>query len=91
MLVAAALAAARGVMPDADRTALTALITKMGPLPPVGDLSAADVIAATRRDKKVLAGRLHFVLPGPIGSTETVTDVTPEELTQALVAIGLAP
>jgi 3-dehydroquinate synthetase len=63
---------------------------QMGPLPPVGDLPAADVTEATRRDKKVLAGRLHFVLPTSIGSTTTVTDVTPEELTEALVGIGLA-
>ncbi len=91
MLAAAALGAARGGLPEADREALTALVTKMGPLPPVGDLRAGEVTEATRRDKKVLAGRLHFVLPTGIGSTTTVTDVTPEELTQALVSIGLAP
>ncbi|MEP6592670.1 MAG: 3-dehydroquinate synthase [Acidobacteriota bacterium] len=91
MLAAAALSAARGVFPEADGAALTALITKMGPLPPVGDLSAAEATEATRRDKKVLAGRLHFVLPTAIGATTTVTDVTPEELTRALMSIGLAP
>jgi 3-dehydroquinate synthase len=60
----------------------------MGPLPSISDLSAAEVLEATRRDKKVLAGRLHFVLPTGIGSTSTVSDVTPEELIQALLAIG---
>jgi 3-dehydroquinate synthase len=90
MLAAAALATSRGVFPQADRDALAAHIMQMGPLPPVGDLPAADVTEATRRDKKVLAGRLHFVLPTSIGSTTTVTDVTPEELTEALVGIGLA-
>jgi 3-dehydroquinate synthase len=91
MLAASALAGARGVFPEADRAALAALVMQMGPLPPVGDLSAAEVTDATRRDKKVLAGRLHFVLPTEIGATTTVTDVTPEELTRALVAIGLKP
>jgi 3-dehydroquinate synthetase len=62
---------------------------QMGPLPPVGDLSATEVTDGTRRDKKVLAGRLHFVLPTTIGATTTVTDVTPEELRQALMRIGL--
>jgi 3-dehydroquinate synthase len=90
MLAAAALATSRGVFPQADRDALAAHIMQMGPLPPVGDLPASDVTEATRRDKKVLAGRLHFVLPTSIGSTTTVTDVTPEELTEALVGIGLA-
>ena len=56
MLAASALAAARGVFPEADRAALAAHIMQMGPLPPVGDLSAAEVTEATRRDKKVLAG-----------------------------------
>ena len=62
---------------------------QMGPLPPVGDLSAAEVVEATRRDKKVLAGRLHFVLPTSIGATTTVTDVAPQELREALIGIGL--
>ena len=48
----------------------------MGPLPPIGDLSAAELIQAMRRDKKVVAGKLHFVLPTGIGSTRVVTDVT---------------
>jgi len=64
-------------------------MTQMGPLPPVSDLSAADIIEATRRDKKVIEGRLHFVLPTKIGSATTVTDVSTPELTQALLAIGL--
>ena len=88
MLAASALAVARGAFPAAERDALAALITKMGPLPPVGDLSAADVADATKRDKKVIAGRLHFVLPTAIGTTTTVGDVTLEELRDALVAIG---
>jgi 3-dehydroquinate synthase len=89
MLAASALAVARGVFPTADRDALAALVTQMGPLPPVADLSAAEVIGATKRDKKVIAGRLHFVLPTAIGSTTTVGDVTPDELRDALRAIGL--
>jgi 3-dehydroquinate synthase len=89
MLVAADLAVRRGALPDADRHALAALITQLGPLPPVGDLSATEVIAATARDKKVVAGKLHFVLPTAIGVTTTVTDVTEEELTASLRGIGL--
>lgn len=88
MLAASALASARGVFPAADRDALTAHIVQMGPLPSVGDLSAAEVVEATKRDKKVIAGTLHFILPTSIGSTTTVTDVTAAELTHALVGIG---
>ncbi len=91
MLAASALAVSRGVFPEPDRRELAALIVQMGPLPPVGDLSAAEVTEATRRDKKVLAGRLHFVLPTAIGATTTATDVTADELRSALQAIGLKP
>jgi 3-dehydroquinate synthase len=89
MLAASALATKRGVFPEADRAALEAHLVQMGPLPPVADLSAGEVVEATRRDKKVLAGRLHFVLPTSIGSTTTVTDVAPQELRDALIGIGL--
>ncbi|HXW07063.1 MAG TPA: 3-dehydroquinate synthase [Vicinamibacterales bacterium] len=88
MLAAAALAVTRGVLAESDRTALSAVITTMGPLPPIGDLDAGEIVDATARDKKVVAGRLHFVLPTSIGSTTTVSDVTREELLRAVVAIG---
>jgi 3-dehydroquinate synthetase len=55
----------------------------------VSDLSASECVAATGRDKKVIRGTLHFVLPVKIGKTEIVTDVTPAELTRALRSIGL--
>jgi len=89
MLAAAELATARGVFPPRDREALAAQIMQMGPLPPVSDLSAGEIVEATKRDKKVIAGTLHFVLPTGIGSTTTVSDVSPQELTRALLAIGL--
>jgi 3-dehydroquinate synthase len=91
LLAAAQLGVARGTMPEADRAALAALIAKMGPLPAIGDLEASQVVAAAGRDKKVVAGTLHFVLPGPIGTTQIATDVTSAELHEALVAIGFAP
>jgi 3-dehydroquinate synthase len=91
MLAAAELGVSRGVFPVPDRDALRDLITRMGPLPPVGDLSTAQALEAVGRDKKVLAGRLHFVLPAGIGATTTAGDVTLEELGRACAAIGLAP
>lgn len=89
MLVAAELGVARRVFSPADRDALATLIMQMGPLPPIADLSAAQVIEAVGRDKKVIAGQLHYVLPTSIGSTIEATDVTMEELTAALMAVGL--
>jgi len=91
MMAAAALGVARGVLTEDDRSALRALITQMGPLPPVGDLSAGQALEAVSRDKKVIAGTLHFVLPTGIGSTTTVRDVAMSELTRAATEIGLEP
>jgi 3-dehydroquinate synthase len=91
MLAACELAVARRALDTADRDALAAQIMQMGPLPPVGDLAAAQVMDAIGRDKKIVGGTLHFVMPTAIGATTTVTDVTPDELVAALVAIGLRP
>jgi 3-dehydroquinate synthase len=89
MLVAAEIAVTRGIMPEADRAALRQTIMKLGPLPPLGDLSTKEVLLATRRDKKVVDGTLHYVLCTGIGSWTTVTDVTEEELGKALRKTGL--
>jgi 3-dehydroquinate synthase len=89
MLVAAELATARGVMPGADRERLRALVTAMGPLPPIGDLDAAQILDTVARDKKVVDGTLHYILPTGIGRTIEATDVAGPELLRALQAAGL--
>jgi 3-dehydroquinate synthase len=90
MLVAAALSARRGLLPEPDRQALSGLIRQLGPLPPVSDLSAREAIETMQRDKKMMGGRLHYVLATGIGSTLVVNDVTDRELLAALKSIGLA-
>jgi 3-dehydroquinate synthase len=89
MLVAAELSVRRRAFPVAGLRTLSGLITALGPLPPVGDLKTRDVLAAMRRDKKIVDGRLHFVLVTDVGRAEVVDDVTEEELKTALVAVGL--
>ena len=90
MLVAAELARARGALAETDRKALADLIASLGPLPPVADLSAAQMLEAMQHDKKVVAGRLHFVLPTTVGATTIVDDVTEKELRAALKQAGFA-
>jgi 3-dehydroquinate synthase len=89
MLAAAHLSEARGLMAPADAARLRELIARLGPLPAVNDLSARAALAIIRRDKKVVAGRLHFVLANGIGDTAIAGDVTARELTSAMRAIGL--
>ena len=46
-------------------------------------------LAAIKRDKKVVNGRLHFVIAIEIGATMTVDDVTEDELRAVLLRLGL--
>ena len=89
MLVAAEIAVRRKALDPADRAALATLISHMGPMPAIADLSASDASDAIRRDKKVVAGKLHFVLPVAIGKAEIVHDVSQREITRALKAVGM--
>jgi 3-dehydroquinate synthase len=89
MLAAADLAASRGALAERERAALAQLIAKLGPLPSVADLSIAEAIEAIKRDKKVVHGRLHFVIAIEIGATMTVDDVTEDEIRGVLMRLGM--
>ena len=90
MKAASAIAVARGTWRAEDDEALTKVLDGMGPLPAIGALDVESILAATRRDKKVVAGALHFVLPTRIGETTIVTDVDESQVRLGLAAIGLA-
>ncbi len=51
-------------------------------------VSAEAAVAATERDKKVEAGKLHLVLPNRLGEVERVAGVAREELTRAFLEAG---
>jgi 3-dehydroquinate synthase len=88
MLVAAEVAVGRDAAAARMRDRLTALVRTLGPLPAIGDLDAKEIMSITRRDKKVVDGRLHFVLVTDIGSWRIADDVTEDELYGALVKVG---
>jgi 3-dehydroquinate synthase len=90
MLVAAQIARARGALAETDRKALAHLIAGLGPLPPIADLSTTQMLEAMQHDKKVVAGKLHFVLPTTVGATTVVDDVAEKELRSALKTVGFA-
>src|SRR5215203_1729639 len=89
MVIAADLAAARGALPADARDGLVQLVGSLGPLPSITDLRVDDAIEAIRHDKKVVDGRLHFVLPLALGQATVVDDVTEGELGEALGRAGL--
>ena len=82
------LSATRGALAETARKALADLIASLGPLPPISDLSASQMLEAIRHDKKVVAGTLHFVLPTAIGAWAIVDDVTEKEIKAALLKLG---
>jgi 3-dehydroquinate synthase len=88
MLAAARLSVMRGAMPAADEGQLAAVIDALGPLPRVTDLRASAVADVVAHDKKIVNGRLHFVLSAGIGRTRIVNDVTRAELVDVARAIG---
>jgi 3-dehydroquinate synthase len=88
MLVVAELAVARGALAERDRKALADLIASLGPLPPIADIPIGPIIEAMQHDKKMVAGRLHVVLPTAIGATAIVDDVTEKEMKKALERVG---
>ena len=91
MLAALAIGVSRGITPKSLGEEVDALITQLGPLPSVADISAKEVIAAIRRDKKIVNGKLHFIAAADRGKTVEVTDVSEKELTTAVRKIGLQP
>jgi 3-dehydroquinate synthase len=89
MLAALAIGVARGITPKSLYEEVEALITQLGPLPSVADISAKEVFAAIGRDKKVVNGTLHFIAASDRGKTVELTDVTEKEIKAALKKIGL--
>src|SRR5215212_4077580 len=89
MLAALAIGVARGITPKPLYEEVEALITQLGPLPSVADISAKDVFTAIGRDKKVVNGTLHFIAASDRGKTVELTDVTEKELKAAMKKIGL--
>jgi 3-dehydroquinate synthase len=91
MLAATDIARARGDLDERTAERISRLIERAGARPPVADLSAEECAVATRRDKKVVAGTLHFVVAEGIGRTRVASDVTESELIRALKRLGLQP
>ena len=89
MLVAAELAVARGALAAArsrrrsPTSSRSSARCRRSPTSPI-----AQVLEAMQHDKKIVAGRLHFVLPTAIGATTIVDDVTEKEMRQALRKAG---
>lgn len=85
MAAAARLAVCLGMLAEREASRLVDLLRRVGlPVGLPGGISPEELLALMRRDKKVLSGRLTFVLPVEIGKVEIVRDVPEEAVRRVL-------
>lgn len=92
MMAACRIGLRRGTISENEVRRIEVLLLQLG-LPtrlPAG-LRTEDLLGWMRRDKKVKAGRIQFVLPKGIGEVYIADDVTEAELRDAAHATGAEP
>lgn len=89
MLAAADISRQRQLISAIELETMREAIRSLGPMPAVTDLRIKDALAAMTLDKKVVGGTLHFVAAKGLGATMSISDVTTDELRDALKGIGL--
>lgn len=78
------LAEERRLIPENDARRIHGLLSSIGKLPPLVNLSPARLAARLLADKKTRGGRVHFVLPERIGKVRIVADVQTRSVARAL-------
>lgn len=73
---------------EAER--ISELVRRIGPLPPIRDLARAKIRKLFPRDKKAVAGQIHWVVPEKIGKVRTVSDIPIEAAVEALRSVQLS-
>ena len=75
MIAATLLALGAGRLGEADASRIIRLVASIGPLPPLGRIRASRLRAILASDKKARGGRVLWVLPRRIGTTEWGAEV----------------
>jgi 3-dehydroquinate synthase len=75
MRAATLLAERLGHLAAVDAASIQRVIAKYGPIPKLDGISAANLAARLRSDKKTVGGKIHFVLPVKIGEVRIVSGV----------------
>lgn len=70
---------------EAERIA--GLVRSIGPLPSIRDLAPAKIMRLVPRDKKAVAGKIHWVVPEKIGEVRIVKDVPISVAAEALRSV----
>ena len=88
MIVAGEISKNLGLLAASELELLRHAVRLCGPLPAASDLDEGTIISFLRRDKKVIAGRLHWVLLERIGRARIVdeNEITPRLLRESIRA-----
>ncbi len=84
MLAAGWIAIDHGMWDPAEFEKLKSIIFRAGSLYPMGDITPADVLEALKHDKKKTGKSLNFVLPERTGKVTIVSDVSHEQVMNAI-------
>ena len=87
LLCAARLGVLLNMLDISEARRIAALVQRIGPMPSIRDLSPAKIRKLLPRDKKAVAGRIHWVVPMGIGKVSIVRDVPLEAATEALRSV----
>jgi len=84
LLCAARLGVLLNMLDVSEAQRISSLVRRIGPLPSISDLAPARIRKLFTRDKKAVAGQIHWVVPEKIGKVSVVRDVPIEAATEAL-------
>jgi 3-dehydroquinate synthase len=87
LLCAARLGVLLKMLDAKESERISALVRRVGPLPSIGDLASAKIKRLFPRDKKAVAGQIHWVVPEKIGKVRVVRDVPIEAAAEALRSV----
>ena len=87
LLCAARLGVLLKMLDEKEAARISALVHSIGPLPTIRDLTPARIRKLFPRDKKAVAGQIHWVVPEKIGKVRIVRDVPMEAAVEALRSV----
>jgi 3-dehydroquinate synthase len=87
MIFCAALSETSSLARSTEVARLVRLILRVGPLPPLPRVSAAELLSAMRADKKSRRGRVRFVLAHKIGKVSVGHEPTNAQVARAWVRL----
>jgi len=71
--------------PENELVRLEAVIREVGLPTEIPDLNVDDITQAMKHDKKVLEGKIRFILPKTIGKAYITDEVAPDLLREVMV------